>query len=269
VNNIDIYVWLLVGIVLGVVILISLSVRNYVLHKRKNIELEDAKTEFLSLAAHYFMTPLAIIRGNISELMTPEASAWSKTQVQSRYLNIETSSTRLLLLLQNIMIISAIDQGSLKISSSPYSLIDIIDECMTSLHSLATKTQISMAFNRPDGADYTMTKVDREKIHQSIVNIIDNAIKFTKPGGTIKLSLTAEENKYRIDIADSGIGISSKEIQNLFTRFHRGTSYLNFDYEGVGLGLYIAKYLIEANGGRIYVSSEKNRGTCVTILLPK
>jgi signal transduction histidine kinase len=215
------------------------------------------------------MTPLAIIRGNISELLTPEASSWSKSQINSRYLNIETSSTRLLILLQNIMIISAIEQGSMKISLHTSSLTDLIDNCIASFHHLALKQQITIKFNRPSGMNSVMAEIDQEKLRQSLTNIIDNSIKFTKSGGAINVNLTEDQTKYQIDVADSGIGISKNEMGDLFTRFHRGTSYLNFDYEGVGLGLYIAKYLIEANGGRIYVSSEKNRGTCVTILLPK
>lgn len=267
--SMNIYLISLIGIISCGLIVIALVIRTYVNQNKKKVALEEAKTEFLSLVAHYFLTPLAIIRGNISELMTPESTSWSRSQIFDRYLNIETSSTKLLILLENIMTISAIDQGSLKISIRANSVINLIDDCIASFHHLTAKQQISIIFDRPEKIEIDMAKFDIEKVRQAIINILDNSVKFTKPGGVVKVTLRNEDNKYRIDIADSGVGIDKKEMPKLFTRFHRGTSYLNLDYEGVGLGLYISKYLIEANRGRMLISSERNRGTCVTILLPK
>ena len=268
-GNVDTYLLLLIGIILCGLLVTVFVVLSYIGQKKKKVALEEAKTEFLSLAAHYFMTPLAIIRGNISELMTPESTSWSRSQILSRYIDIETSSTKLLFLLKNIITVSEIDQGGLQMSVRAYSVINLIDDCIASFYHLAAKGQVSINFVRPTEMAVDMAKFDSEKMHQVITNIIDNAVKFTKPGGAVKVTLKEEDNKYRIDIADSGIGIDKKEMPKLFTRFHRGTSYLNLDYEGTGLGLYIAKYLVEANGGRVQISSEKNRGTCVSVILPK
>ncbi|MFA6082575.1 MAG: HAMP domain-containing sensor histidine kinase [Patescibacteria group bacterium] len=239
--------------------------------KRRSMKrsVEAHKTEFFSLVAHYFMTPLSIIRGNVSELIDPSSASLSKSQLITYYLNIQVSAARLIMLVQNIMTVSEIDQQTISLNPTAVNLMDVIDKCITEVHSEAMQRGVNIRFDRTLEESASQVTIDPEKFRQALINILHNSVKFTRPGGNIQVTLKTSSNSFEIQVADSGIGISKDEMTKLFTRFHRGTSYLNLDYEGVGLGLYIAKYLIELNRGQIRVDSELDKGTVVTINLIK
>ncbi len=253
-------------IVLVDVVVIKLYVQR--LQSRLKQPTEAHKTEFLSLVSHYFLTPLAIIRGNIAEVMDPASKNLSETDREKLYLNIQVNTNRLLLLIQNVITTSSIDQNTLKVSPNAVSIIELIDNAIADVHAESVQKNLVIKFNRPQLV-VDQARIDAEKIRQSLINILSNAVKFTGSGGSVVITLSEVDQMYKIQIADSGIGISPDEVKKLFTRFHRGTSYLNMDYEGVGLGLYIAKYLIEINGGTISVQSAVHKGTEVTVWLKK
>lgn len=262
----------LIVVVTGAV-LICLTVLLVLIHRvtaliRNRAGSSDRKTEFLALAAHYFLTPLAIIRGNIAELLNPASQGLSESERQKYYVTIQANTNKLLLLIQNMILISSIDQGTLAVKQAPVDFVGEVDKCMADIHPEAMQKNQLIQFVRPEGVLVNQARLDTEKFHQALMNILSNAVKFTDAGGSIEVRVMEGQGAYTLTIADSGIGIAPEEMSRLFSRFHRGTSFLNFDYEGIGLGLYLTKYLIEANGGTVSVQSRLHRGTKVTVVVP-
>ncbi len=105
-------------------------------------------------------------------------------------------------------------------------------------------------------------------VYNILWNVLENSLRFTEPGGGIFLDVVTDHHNAKIKLSDSGIGIEQKELSSLFTKFHRGTSTLNYNHEGTGLGLYMCKLLTERNGGVISVSSIEGSGTAVLVTLP-
>ena len=237
------------------------------INERKKLDAQ--KDEFIALAAHYLMTPLAIIKGNIAEIVGEKNQKTADSDLRSRYLNIESSTNKLLLLVQNMLTVSQIDQHTLRYNSTPIDLDNFVYDCLADVGAEAEQKQIHLVYHRPDNqSSLIQIKADREKLRQSMLNILSNALKFTAAGGGVEVFLAKKSRGFSLNISDSGIGISAQERSLLFTRFHRGTSYLDMDYEGIGLGLYIARYLIEQGGGEISVDSEVGKGTKVTLTIP-
>lgn len=105
-------------------------------------------------------------------------------------------------------------------------------------------------------------------MRSALGNLIDNAIKFTKAGGTITIESRVESGNVVFKVSDTGVGISKSEMPKLFTKFHRGTSTLSYDYEGIGIGLYLSKLIIEEHGGKVEAESELGKGSTFTAYLP-
>ena len=113
-----------------------------------------------------------------------------------------------------------------------------------------------------------MIKASQGHLSSAIWNLLNNAYKFTPAGGRISLRVTDQDNWLRIEVADTGIGISDEEKPRVFTKFHRSTGALEYDYEGTGIGLYITKLVIEQHGGTIDFTSQLGKGTSFVIKLP-
>ena len=111
-------------------------------------------------------------------------------------------------------------------------------------------------------------KAEPEKIHELLHNILDNAIKFSHEGGKIEIAAYSEEDMLKIEISDCGIGISSDQLDNIFTLFHQIDGSMNRRYGGTGVGLYICKNIVMAHNGSICVDSQKGKGTTIHVSLP-
>ncbi len=253
------------GLLLLTLITIQIALRQRGITAQR--QFEQHKTEYLALSAHYFLTPLSVIKGTIAELLDPSAPINSVSERQRHYSVIQANTNRLLLMVQNITTATSIDALQLKANFAPVDVLGRIEDCIADVHALATQKNITIHFHRPESGTIDQIDADGEKIHQAIGNILDNAVKFTPAGGHIEVTCERTTTHYVIKIADSGVGIDASELSKLFTRFHRGTDYLNLDYEGMGLGLYIAKYLLEANRGGLAIESKKGQGTLATISL--
>lgn len=105
-------------------------------------------------------------------------------------------------------------------------------------------------------------------MRSALGNLVDNAIKFTKDNGSVKVNARVNDGQFILTVTDTGAGIKSEEIPKLFTKFHRSTSESSYDYEGAGLGLYLSKLIIEQHGGKIDVKSELDKGSTFTVYLP-
>ncbi len=229
-------------------------------------ELDQMKSEFLSLATHQIRAPLTAIRGYAANILEGDYGD-VPPKVRGALQVISTSCQNLVVIVGEFLDISRIEQGRMKYDLADFDATALVQEIITELKPNIDKTGLSMDLQV---ADYVCTaRGDAGKIKQILGNIIDNSIKYTKRGGII-VSLSADQNFVTVKISDTGIGIAPEDIPKLFTKFTRAKDAFRTNVIGTGLGLYIAKQMVEAQGGKIWVESEGlGKGSTFFIRLPK
>jgi signal transduction histidine kinase len=240
----------------------SLAVANDQLRK-----LDNAKSEFISIASHQLRTPLTAIKGYISLLM--EGSYGKVDPSVFDVLNkVYTSNERLIQLVENLLNISRMESGRMQYHFEPTQIEEIIRDLYDTFVIVAKNKKLFIKIDLPD-RPLPKLMLDSQKMHEVLSNLIDNGLKYTQEGG---VTLTAEEDKdvVRVTVADTGIGIPATEIPHLFTKFSRGKDVSRLHANGTGLGLYVVKNIIEAHHGKIWIESEgEGNGSRFIIELPK
>lgn len=230
-------------------------------------QLDEIKSMFISVAAHELRTPLGLISGYVEVLLDEDLG--SLAQNQRDYLEvIQHNSQRLLHLTHELLDITRIEMGRVELVLKPIDLSALI-EAVTAEYSLqleakAQRLTIEATSSLPPALG------DEARTAQIIGNLLTNAHKYTPSGGeiSIKLSLAQEEGFLQLSIADTGVGIAAEDQAKLFSRFFRAGSSQLMGAKGAGLGLYIARSLIELHGGRIWFESELGRGTTFYLTFP-
>ncbi|MCL4278919.1 MAG: HAMP domain-containing histidine kinase [Ignavibacteriaceae bacterium] len=230
-------------------------------------ELDQMKSEFLSLATHQIRAPLTAIKGYASMLYDGDFGVLPEKAKHSSEVIIKSTET-LITIVNDFLNISRIEQGRMVYDKSTFKLNEVLKEVVLEIEPNISKAKLELNLNIKEGPQYEVT-ADKAKIKQIIGNIIDNSIKYTQKG-FIHINLFEEKDMYKISIKDSGVGIDSSEINKLFTKFSRTKDASKVNVIGTGLGLYIAKKMITAQGGDIEVKSEGlGKGTEFIIDFPK
>ncbi len=228
--------------------------------------LDRMKSEFLSNVSHELKTPLVSIRG-YSELMFDEKLG-TIPQPQKKALEaIIRNTDRLIRLIDSLLFLSLQQMGKpeIKMKPQPQAIDEIINASLSDMKSQAEKKNISLVKDLPQGL---MVMGDRDRLAEVFMNLIDNAIKFSSPGGEITVRAREEEAHVHITVTDTGIGIPENVLPSLFQRFYQADASLTRKYGGTGLGLYICKNIIDAHKGEIWVESKEGVGTTVHVRLP-
>jgi signal transduction histidine kinase len=229
-------------------------------------ELDDAKSEFISIASHQLRTPLTAVKGYISMILENsygEVPGEMKRPIE----NIYASNERLIRLVNDILNISKIEAGRIEMSLEKASLKDLILDVINELKIKADVKKLYLKFEEPS-APMPDISFDKMKIRQIIMNLIDNAIKYTPQGG-ITVRLRHTQSNLRVEIQDTGIGLEKEDIAKLFRTFSRTRAGVRASVEGAGLGLYIARKFMDMHGGQIWVESPgKDKGSTFFIELP-
>jgi signal transduction histidine kinase len=229
-------------------------------------KLDDAKSEFISIASHQLRTPLTAIKGYISMILE---NTYGKLIVKMRgpLENVYASNERLLKLVNDLLNVSRIESGKLEFKQEKTSIEKIISGVVGDLTLQAGNKNLYLKFEAPKVSLPEIT-IDGEKIRQALLNIVDNAIKYTQKGG-VTIKVKTNNNKYCVQITDTGEGMTQDEISGLFESFSRGKAGNKLWTEGSGLGLYVAKKFIEMHKGKIWTESEgKGKGSTFFIELP-
>ena len=193
-----------------------------------------------------------------SELLTDRFSEQMANEANELVKMIERGGNRLKVLVDRLLDISRIDYDRLQLEVKVENLVDLIKECADDLALNIIERKILLNIDVPDEL---MLKFDKTRIEQVITNLISNAIKNTPPNGQIFINLETEDNWAVFSIRDTGVGLTEEEQEILFTRFG--------NIQGSGLGLYIAKRILDLHGGKIFVSSEgRHKGSTFTVKLP-
>jgi PAS domain S-box-containing protein len=244
------------------------SVRKQVemeLHKAMSIaeKANLAKSDFLSSMSHELRTPLGAILG-FAQLM--ESGSPQPTPSQKRSIDqILKAGWYLLDLINEVLDLALIESGKLSVSPEPVSLADVMLECQTMIEPQAQGRGIRASFPRLDNPYYV--KADRTRVKQVLINLLSNAIKYNRAGGTVLVAcVVSTPGRVRISVEDSGEGLSSADIAQLFQPFNRLGRAANVE-EGTGIGLVVCKRLVELMGGVIGVESTVGRGSVFWIEL--
>jgi signal transduction histidine kinase len=231
----------------------------------KSRELENMKVDFVSMAAHELRTPLAAIRGYL-ELIAFKMGAEVPEEVRKYMDQSLKSTTELGGLIANLLDVTRIERGNMTLH---FAKVDLAADLKQAIHNAefnAKEKQITLAYHGPE--DGCPIIADQIGIHEVINNLLNNAIKYTEPGGFVHVALQRHHHHYAVNVKDSGIGIPKSALPHLFTKFYRVHGGLNSGSTGTGIGLFITKSIIEKHGGSITVESEAGAGSVFTFTLP-
>lgn len=226
--------------------------------------LDNVRTDFVANVSHELKTPLTSIRGFVETL---EDGAINDSSNARRFLAIiKKHAQRLGNIIDDLLRLSELESGG-GIEMTELDLKSLIDEIAMGFgHALAAKRQKLSV--EASGGDFAI-RGDRDRLEQVFVNLIDNAIKYTKDGGGIKVRLSRAGDSVTVTVEDNGIGIPKEDVERVFERFYRVDKAHSRELGGTGLGLSIAKHIVLVHNGQIRIESEVNKGTKVFVTLPK
>ena len=253
-------------ILIGIIdLILLLSIWFIFRNINKQMELAKLKSDFVSNVSHEIRTPLALIQMYIESLEMGRVK--TKEKIQEYYTVILDETQRLTGIVNKILNFSQIESGKRKYSFSEVQLDEIIVSVLKSftliLEKKGFRTELNLSGNLP------LINADRESVADILVNLIDNAIKYSDTNKYIGIQTQWNENYVILKVADKGIGIAQKDLKNIFDKFFRVTEKnLALKARGSGLGLTIVKHIIDAHNGNIEVKSEKGDGTEFTIYFP-
>ena len=225
---------------------------------------EQLRANLLRTISHDLRTPLTSISGNASNLLSNSSSFSEKTK-QQIYEDIYDDSLWLISLVENLLSATRIEDGRMQLRTSPEVLSDIVEEALMHVRRKAEKYHISVVSEE----ELLVVKVDARLIIQVLINLLDNALKYTEEGSDIIVTVRKySTNMAEVAVADNGPGISEEEKAEIFGKFYRGENKIADNRRSLGLGLYLCKSIVEAHGGEIRVEDHVPRGSVFSFTLP-
>lgn len=242
----------------------KVAVRTAELQKA-NAELERAarhKSEFLTMVSHEFRTPLTSII-TFTELLLDSAAGQVNQEQQEYLTDVLESSQRLLQMINDLLDVSRLDAGKVKLFREALAIRDLARTAEQTVRPLAERQGLTLALDVPDGLP--LVEADGLRVTQVLLNLLGNAIKFTPGGGTVSVSARVDGRFMEVAVADTGIGIAPADRERIFEKFSQAGRERP---EGTGLGLPLAKSLVELHGGRMWLESEPGQGSTFRFTLP-
>jgi signal transduction histidine kinase len=225
-------------------------------------EVDKLKTEFITIASHNLRTPISIIQGYVDILKKGIAGTDTKKAIDT----IGSSTDELADFTEQMLTIADVDSIRSAVFLQSVTLNDLLQPLVNDYGEI-TKTK-GLKFQTSIGGGEAHIKVNRRQLASAVHNLLDNAVKFTEAGGTITLESSADANLAEIRVKDTGMGIASSEFPKMFTKFHRGTDVLRYNFKGVGIGLYVTKLIVDQHGGSISFESQLGKGSTFIIKIP-
>jgi two-component system phosphate regulon sensor histidine kinase PhoR len=224
--------------------------------------LQTTRRELIGNISHEFRTPLAGIKAMVETL--GDGAIDDKKAARDFLTKIDSEVARLTQLVAELTELSRIETGKAELKKEPVNLNQLVEEVIAQLSPQAERQKLSIS--QDFAADLPSVPADKDRVRQVIANLVHNAIKFTRPGGRIMITTRTLEGSVVVDIADTGIGIPKEDLARVFERFYKGDKARAG--EGTGMGLAIAKHVVEAHGGSIWVESEEGKGSTFSFSLP-
>ncbi|MCG3148991.1 MAG: Alkaline phosphatase synthesis sensor protein PhoR [Verrucomicrobiae bacterium] len=227
-------------------------------------QLENVRKDFVANVSHELRTPLSIIKGYIETLLDPEPP--DATTSRQFLETIQRHSRRLETLIDDLLSISALESQEARLEFAPAAVRSTATGVIEELAHRAAEKQTTLTLDIP--ADLPPVRADVQRLHQVLVNLIDNAIKYTPAGSQVRVSAAPKNGFIEICIADNGPGIAPEHLPRVFERFYRVDKARSRELGGTGLGLAIVKHIIQAHAGKVWVESEMGKGSRFYVTLP-
>ncbi|CAN5168541.1 hypothetical protein BH09PAT3_BH09PAT3_0130 [soil metagenome] len=228
--------------------------------------LDEAKDDFVSMASHQLRTPLTSIKGYTSMVLEGDAGKINATQRRLLEQSF-VSSQRMVYLIADLLNVSRLKTGKFIIETNPVNLAEIVQQEIGQLKETAAGRQLILTFNKPD--TFPSLLLDETKTRQVIMNFVDNAIYYTPAGGNIEVKLIETPASVEFRVTDDGIGVPKSEQPHLFTKFYRAGNARKARPDGTGLGLFMAKKVIVAEGGAILFETQEGKGSTFGFVFSK
>jgi two-component system, OmpR family, phosphate regulon sensor histidine kinase PhoR len=229
-------------------------------------KLEQVRSEFLGNVSHELRTPLFALQGFIETL---QDGAIDDPAVNRDFLaKAHNHAMRLNTLLKDLIDISRIESGEMRMSFRYFPLQDFLHSVVEGMHPLADARDISLTA-APGSELPRQVMGDKDRLAQALTNLIDNAIKYTTPGGKVTVAVRDAGDRVWIDVIDTGVGMAAEHLPRIFERFYRVDKERSREAGGTGLGLAIVKHIIEAHGGKVEVHSEPGKGSTFSFSVKK
>ncbi len=229
-------------------------------------ELDKVKTEFISVAAHQFRTPMAAIKWTLSTVLESDAENLTAEQ-KMLLMQGQESTDRVIRLINQMLVVTRIESGRIQYEYIPLRIENLIDAVLRDFVGHSEAAGVEIIFHKPE-IELPYIQADSEKIHSVIQNLVENALQYTRRGGKIELSTELLEDFVKVFVKDNGIGIPEKQKTGIFNKFFRAENAAKERADGSGLGLYIIKRIVESHGGVVGFDSQENVGTTFHFTLP-
>jgi two-component system, OmpR family, phosphate regulon sensor histidine kinase PhoR len=227
-------------------------------------KLERVRSEFLGNVSHELRTPIFSLQGFLETLLNGAVDdpAVNKVFLQKAYSHAERLNT----LLGDLINISQIESGEMKLSFRYFRVKEFLGAVVSDFQPVAERHQVHLSVNSQLSSDVDVFG-DKERLLVALGNLIENAIKYNKPGGDVVVSSVPDVGRIRITVSDTGVGVAQEHLPRIFERFYRVDKNRSRDVGGTGLGLAIAKHIVEAHGSSVHVESEVGKGSTFSFTL--
>ena len=228
-------------------------------------KLDQIRRDFVANVSHELRTPLSILRGYIETLLD---SAKTPREELTRILRVmERHSKRLELLVEDLLTLARLESGKLDLQLGTVDLSNFFQEMIRDWERKLTSKQLNMIIDVPP--DLLPIRVDRTRLQEAVYNLLDNAVKYSRERGEIRLRARQRDGEIELTVSDDGIGIAKEDLPRIFERFYRADKARGPDkVRGTGLGLAIVKHIAQLHGGRVEAESELDKGTIIRVVLP-
>lgn len=229
-------------------------------------QVEQLKSEFVSLAAHQLRTPLSAVKWTLEALLDGDAGPLALSQREFLE-KTRTSNERMIALINDLLDVTRIEEGRYLYQPAFSQLEEVIASVVQSYGAEAKRKNITIVF-APPKEKFPRVLIDKEKMLLVIQNLVDNALRYSPEGGMVEVNLSHDKKEVVCSIKDSGIGIPEDQKARLFEKFFRASNAKQVYTEGTGLGLYLSRNIIEAHEGKIWVESRAGEGSTFSFSLP-
>jgi two-component system phosphate regulon sensor histidine kinase PhoR len=228
-------------------------------------KMDQVRRDFVANVSHELRTPLSILRGYIETLLD---SPKTPREELTRILRVmERHSDRLELLVEDLLTLARLESGNPNLQMETLDLSSFLPEMVRDWEKKLTSKQLDMSVDVP--TDLSPIRVDRTRLQEALYNLLDNAVKYSREHGEIRLSARQRDSEIELTVSDDGIGITKEDLPRIFERFYRADKARGPDkVRGTGLGLAIVKHIAQLHGGRVEAESELDKGTTIRVVLP-
>jgi two-component system phosphate regulon sensor histidine kinase PhoR len=225
---------------------------------------EEMRRDFVANVSHELRTPLSIFRGYLETLL--ENPKQPPAELLRIFEVMEKHSNRLNLLVEDVLSLAQLEEPKTRLTFTEIYLPDFLAAILRDWQKRFDAKLLHSSLDVPD--DLPVISADENRLQEVIYNLLDNAVKYSQPEGTIRLSAMRTDDSVRLAISDEGVGISRRDLPRIFERFYRADKARSRELGGTGLGLSIVKHIAELHGGSVEAESELGRGTTISVILP-